>query len=51
MVKFNVNRKSQVEIMGLVVIMIIISLVLLFVVSIVFKQDPGTEFSEAHGDL
>ena len=51
MVKFNVNKKSQVEIMGLVIIMIIISLVLLFVVSVVFKQKPGTEFSEAHGDL
>lgn len=45
------NTTGQIEIMGLVIIVVIISLVLLFVVSIVFKQEPGADLPEAETGL
>ena len=49
--RLNKTKRGQVEIMGLVIIVIIISLILLFVVKIVFTQKPATDFSSAQGDL
>jgi len=49
--KIKNNKAAQVEIMGLVIIVIIISLVLLFVVKVVFSPGSSTEFSSAHKDL